>query len=60
VESLEGTSEAVAQEMTMLEYRMALEKRITEGILKLLLCDIEELSAAFVFELQKDLDEWYG
>jgi len=44
----------------MLEYRMALEKRITEGILKLLLCDIEELSAAFVFELQKDLDEWYG
>lgn len=48
----------VEQEMTILEQRMKLEKRITHGILMLLLCNLEDLSAAFVLELQRDLEEW--
>lgn len=46
-------------EMTLLGHRMALEKRIQHGILKLLLCDIDKLSARFILELQRDLEEWY-
>ena len=49
----------VEQEMTILEQRKKLEIRITYGILTLLLCDLEELSAKFVLELQRDLEEWY-
>lgn len=49
----------VEQEMTILEQRMTLEKRITHGILTLLLCDLKELSAIFILELQRDLEEWY-
>ncbi len=48
----------IKQEMTILEQRMKLEKRITHGILMLLLCNLEDLSAAFVLELQRDLEEW--
>ncbi len=49
----------VEQEMTLLEQRMALKKRIEYGILKLLLCDINDLSAVFILELQRDLEAWY-
>ena len=55
-ETTEG--EFVGQEMTILEQRMKLEKRITHGILKLLLCDLDKLSATFILELQRDLEEW--
>jgi len=48
----------VEQEMTILEQRKKLEIRITYGILTLLLCDLEELSAKFVLDLQRDLEEW--
>ena len=46
------------QEMTLLEQRVALEKRISHGILKLLLCDLEKLPAVVVLQLQRDLEEW--
>ena len=46
-------------EMTLLSHRMALEKRITHGILKLLLCDLDKLPATVVLQLQWDLEEWY-
>lgn len=49
----------VEQEMTILEQRVKLEKRITHGILTLLLCDLKELSATFILELQRDLEDWY-
>jgi len=49
----------VEQEMTILGQRKKLETRITHGILKLLLCRLEDLSAVFILELQRDLEEWY-
>ena len=52
--------EEQTDEMTLLAHRMALEERIQHGILKLLLCNIDELSARFILELQKDLEEWLG
>ena len=59
MESVEESVEEQGTEMTILGHRMALEKRIEHGILKLLLCDIDELSAKFILELQRDLEEWY-
>ena len=53
-----ATSQFVKQEMTLLEQRMALKTRIEHGILKLLLCDLEDLSAVFILGLQRDLEEW--
>lgn len=55
----EQSEQFVEQEMTLLEQRMKLKERIDYGILKLLLCDLEELSAIFILELQRDLEEWY-
>ncbi len=48
----------VEQEMTLLEQRMALKKRIEHGIFMLLLCDLNDLSAVFILELQRDLEAW--
>ncbi|MBA7643944.1 hypothetical protein ES703_51678 [subsurface metagenome] len=48
----------IEQEMTILGQRMKLEKRITHGIFMLLLCNLEDLSATFVLELQRDLEKW--
>ena len=58
--STEITEEFVEYEMTILEQCMALEKRITHGILKLLLCDLDKLPCSFVLQLQRDLEEWSG
>jgi len=49
----------VEQEMTILAQREKLRRRIEQGIFKLLLCDLEKLSAAFVLKLQKDLEDWF-
>lgn len=55
---IEVSEEFAEQEMTILEQRMALKKRIIEGIFKLLFCDLDKLSAVFILQLQKDLEEW--
>ncbi|GAG58492.1 unnamed protein product [marine sediment metagenome] len=52
-------SQFVEQEMTLLEQRMKLKERIEHGILKLLLCNLEDLSAVFILGLQRDLEEWF-
>lgn len=57
---MESIEESVEQEMTILGHRMALEKRIREGVLKLLLCDLEKLPCTFILQLQRDLEEWNG
>jgi len=49
----------IAQEMTILEQRIALKNQIYQDILKLLLCDLDNLSATFILKLQRDLGEWY-
>lgn len=49
----------IEQEMPLLVQREKLRRRIEQGILKLLLCDLEKLSAAFVLKLQKDLEDWF-
>jgi len=49
----------IEQNMTLLEQRMKLKERIERGVLKLLLCRLEDLSAIFILELQRDLEEWY-
>jgi len=54
-----ASSQFVEQGMTLLEQRMKLKTRIEHGILKLLLCRLEDLSAVFILELQRDLEEWY-
>lgn len=55
---MESVEEFEVVEMTLLARRMALEKRIHDGIFMLLLCDLEKLSAAFILQLQRDLEEW--
>lgn len=50
----------VEQNMTLLEQRMKLKERIEYGILKLMLCNLEDLSAIFILELQRDLEEWHN
>ncbi len=49
----------VEQEMTLLAQREKLRKRIEHGILKLLLCDLDKLSATFILQLQRDLEDWF-
>jgi len=49
----------IPQEMTILEQRIGLKKQIDQDILKLLLCDLDKLSATFILKLQRDLEEWF-
>jgi len=57
---VQAEEQFVEQEMTLLEQRMKLKERIEHGILKLLLCRLEDLSAVFILELQRDLEDWYN
>lgn len=44
--------------MPIMVEREKLRIRIRNGIIKLLLCRLEDLSARFILELQKDVEEW--
>lgn len=44
--------------MPIMVERENLRIRIRNNILKVLLCDINKLSATVILELQRDLEEW--